>query len=154
MRKGIYTYYKERLIEIGGNNKCLYLKGIRKGIYDIGRILEGRSDKVAEFVQFLWSGGKYPMTLIGTREKKAILENLRNTRTGKTTLLIAHRVSTIEQMDKIIFVDEGKIAAVGNYAQLYSSCKDFKNLVDLQKLDDAGDSAVGADDDKEVNGNA
>ena len=54
MRKGIYTYYKERLIEIGGNNKCLYLKNIgRKGAYDIGRILEGRGDKVAEFIEFL-----------------------------------------------------------------------------------------------------
>ena len=37
MGKGIYTYYKERLIEIGGNNKCLYLRNVvRKGAYDIG----------------------------------------------------------------------------------------------------------------------
>ena len=76
MRKGIYTYYKERLIEIGGNNKCLYLKGVRKGAYDIGRILEGRSVKVAEFIEFLWSGGKFPFTLIGAKEKKEISENL------------------------------------------------------------------------------
>ena len=61
-------------------------------------------------------------------------------RGGKTTLLIAHRVSTIEQMDKIIFIDEGKIAAVGNYTELYESCAEFKNLVDLQKLDDADES--------------
>ena len=76
MGKGIYTYYKERLIEISGNNKCLYLKSIRKGTYDIGRILEGRSDKVAEFIEFLWSGGKFPFTLIGAKEKKQITENL------------------------------------------------------------------------------
>ncbi len=77
MRKGIYTYYKERLIEIGGNNKCLYLKSIgRKGAYDIGRILEGRGDKVSEFVEFLWTNKRFPLTLIGTKEKKQILENL------------------------------------------------------------------------------
>ena len=76
MGKGIYTYYKERLIEISGNNKCLYLKGVRKGAYDIGKILEGRSGKVSEFVDFLWSGGKFPFTLIGNREKKEIIENL------------------------------------------------------------------------------
>jgi len=36
MGKSIYTYYKERLIEIGGKNKCLYLKNIvRKSAYDI-----------------------------------------------------------------------------------------------------------------------
>ncbi len=76
MRKGIYTHYKERLIEIGGNNKCLYLKSVRKGTYDIGRILEGRSDKVSEFIEFLWSGGKFPFTLIGAKERKEIGENL------------------------------------------------------------------------------
>ena len=45
MAKGIYTYYKERLIEIGGNNKCLYLKSIvRKSAYDLGRLFEGRDE--------------------------------------------------------------------------------------------------------------
>lgn len=77
MGKGIYTYYKERLIEIGGNNKCLYLKSIvRKSAYDIGKIFEGRDDKVAEFVEFLHSNRKYPLTLISSGEKKAILQNL------------------------------------------------------------------------------
>ena len=77
MRKGIYTYYKERLIEIGGNNKCLYLKSIgRKGAYDIGRILEGRGDKVAEFIEFLWTTRRFSFTLIGNKEKKQIIENL------------------------------------------------------------------------------
>ena len=77
MKKGIYTYYKERLIEIGGNNKCLYLKSIgRKGAYDIGRILEGRGDKVAEFLDFLWTTRRFSYTLISAKEKKQILENL------------------------------------------------------------------------------
>ena len=77
MGKGIYTYYKERLIEIGGNNKCLYLKNIvRKNSYDLGRIFEGRDGKVAEFVEFLHSSGKFPLTVIGNDEKKEILQNL------------------------------------------------------------------------------
>ncbi len=77
MGKGIYTYYKERLIEIGGNNKCLYLKSVvRKSAYDIGRILEGRDGKVAEFVEFLRSNRKYPLTLISNSEKKEIVQNL------------------------------------------------------------------------------
>ena len=80
------------------------------------------------------------VSAVDVKTEKAILENLRNMRGGKTTLLIAHRVSTIEQMDKIIFIDEGKIAAVGNYSQLYEGCAEFRNLVDLQKLDDANES--------------
>ena len=78
------------------------------------------------------------VSAVDVKTEKAILENLRNMREGKTTLLIAHRVSTIEQMDKIIFVEEGKIAAVGNYGELYETCAEFRNLVDLQKLDDEG----------------
>ena len=94
------------------------------------------------------------VSAVDVKTEKAILENLRNTRRGKTTLLIAHRVSTIEQMDKIIFVDEGKIAAVGKYDELYLSCQDFKNLVDLQKLDDADDSQEQTEIKKEVSENA
>ncbi len=77
MGKSIYTHYKERLIEIGGGSKCLYLKNVvRRGAYDIGRLFEGRGEKVEEFVEFLRSGRKYPLTIIGAKEKKEILENL------------------------------------------------------------------------------
>lgn len=77
MGKGIYTYYKERLIEISGNNKCLYLKNVvRRSAYDIGRIFEGRDDKIGDFVEFLWSDKKYPLSIISTTEKNAILRNL------------------------------------------------------------------------------
>jgi ATP-binding cassette subfamily B protein len=83
------------------------------------------------------------VSAVDVKTEKAILENLRNTRAGKTTILIAHRVSTVEQMDKIIFVDEGKIAACGSYSELLEGCEDFKTLVDLQKLDDADESTNG-----------
>ena len=77
MGKGIYTYYKERLIEIGGNNKCLYLKNIaRKSAYDLGGLFEGRDDKISDFVDFIWSGGKHPLTVISNKEKSDILRNL------------------------------------------------------------------------------
>ncbi len=77
MGKGIYSAYKNRLVEIGGNNKCLYLKSIiRKGAYDLGRLFEGRDDKISEFTEFLWSGGKFPLTIISNKEKQSILRNL------------------------------------------------------------------------------
>ena len=77
MGKGIYTYYKERLIEIGGNSKCLYLKNVvRKGAYDIGRLFEGRDKKVAELVDFLWSTPRYPLTLVSKSEYAEIAEVL------------------------------------------------------------------------------
>ena len=77
MGKSIYTYYKERLIEIGGKNKCLYLKSIsKKNSYDIGRIFEGREDKVAELLKFLWTAGKEPLSLITPDETHEIMGNL------------------------------------------------------------------------------
>ena len=77
MGKGIYTYYRERLIEIGGNNKCLYLKNIaKKNAYDLGGLFEGRDDKISDFVDFLWSGGKHPFTVISSKEKKNVFGNL------------------------------------------------------------------------------
>ncbi len=77
MGKSIFTYYKDRLIEIGGNSKCLYLKSVvRKSAYDIGRIFEARDDKVSELVEFLFKSGKTPLTLISEDEKKDILKNI------------------------------------------------------------------------------
>ena len=77
MGKSIYTYYKERLIEIGGKNKCLYLKNIsKKNSYDIGRIFEGREDKVAELLKFLWTAGKEPLSLICREETHELMGNL------------------------------------------------------------------------------
>jgi superfamily I DNA and/or RNA helicase len=77
MGKSVYRYYKNRLIEIGGNNKCLYLKSVaRKSSYDVGRIIEGRDKKLSEFTEFLWSKSKRQFTLISNKEKSEILENL------------------------------------------------------------------------------
>lgn len=98
MGKSIYTYYKERLIEIGGNNKCLYLKNVvRKNAYDIGRIFEGRDEKVAEFVDFLWSNKRAPLSLISPAEKKSILENL-----GVDTVIARKSISldTLEPQER------------------------------------------------------
>jgi len=76
------------------------------------------------------------VSAVDVKTERAILENLRKVRKGKTTILIAHRISTVEQMDKIIFIDDGKIAAVGRHEELYESCADYRTMVDLQKLDE------------------
>ncbi len=77
--KSIYTYYKERLIEIGGNNKCLYLKNVsKKNAYDIGHIFVGRDDKISEFSKFLSSSVRMPLTLISPEEYDDIAYCLEN----------------------------------------------------------------------------
>jgi len=68
--------------------------------------------------------------------EKVILGNLRKIRDNKTTILIAHRISTIENMDKIVFIDDGHLVDVGTHDELYARCPDYHNMVELQKLDD------------------
>ena len=50
--------------------------------------------------------------------------------------MIAHRISTVERLDKIIFLDDGKIEAVGPHDELYTSCPKYRRMVDLQRLED------------------
>ena len=76
------------------------------------------------------------VSAVDTGTEKVILENLRETRRGKTTILIAHRVSTIEKMDKVIFIDEGKIVAVGKHSELVITCPQYNTMVELQKLEE------------------
>ena len=76
-----------------------------------------------------------------TKTEAAILENLRTARQGRTTILIAHRVTTIEKMDKIIFVEDGELVAVGPHEELYDSCPEYRKMVDLQKLEEEGDAS-------------
>lgn len=82
------------------------------------------------------------VSAVDIKTEKAILQNLRDMRSGKTTILIAHRISTVEQMDKIIFIDNGKVVATGSHDKLYQSCEEYRNMVDLQKLDDAEESGA------------
>ena len=78
------------------------------------------------------------VSAVDTKTEKTILENLRETRTGKTTILIAHRISTIERMDKILFIDDGKLVAVGTHEELYQTCGAYQKMVDLQRLEEEG----------------
>ena len=76
------------------------------------------------------------VSAVDTKTEKVMLDNLRQTRAGKTTILIAHRITTVEKMDKIIFIDDGRIADVGTHGELYERCPDYRNMVELQRLDE------------------
>ena len=76
------------------------------------------------------------VSAVDTRTERIILDNLKTSRAGKTTLLIAHRISTVEQLDKIIFIEDGRVEAVGPHDELYRICDEYRRMVDLQKLED------------------
>ena len=76
------------------------------------------------------------VSAVDTKTEEVIIKNLRENRKGKTTILIAHRISTVEKMDKIILVDDGKVIAVGTHEQLAESCEEYKTMVELQRLEE------------------
>ena len=78
------------------------------------------------------------VSAVDTKTETTILSNLRATRAGKTTILIAHRISTIEKMDKILFIDDGALTAVGTHTELYETCPAYRKMVDLQRLEEEG----------------
>ncbi|HAQ39638.1 MAG TPA: ABC transporter ATP-binding protein [Clostridiales bacterium] len=69
----------------------------------------------------------------GTEEK--ILEHLKETRKGKTNIIIAHRISTIQDADLIIVLDEGKIAEKGTHDELLKNNGLYCSIYEKQLLE-------------------
>ena len=78
------------------------------------------------------------VSAVDTKTERAILSNLRETRRGKTTILIAHRISTIEQMDRVLFIDNGRVSGFAPHEALYAANASYRKMVDLQRLEEEG----------------
>lgn len=76
------------------------------------------------------------VSAVDTKTERKILDNLKQTRKGKTTILIAHRITTVQDLDKVLFIDDGKVVAFDTHDNLCKTCEDYKKMVDLQKLED------------------
>lgn len=57
--------------------------------------------------------------------REALAENVN----GATVVIVAQRVSTVLNADKILFIDEGKIIAQGTHKELYNSCEEYREVV-------------------------
>ena len=55
---------------------------------------------------------------------------------GRTTLVIAHRLSTVKQADQIVFMHLGKILAKGSHAYLMEHCREYAHLSNLQFIEE------------------
>ena len=76
------------------------------------------------------------VSAVDTKTERKILDNLKQTRKGKTTILIAHRITTVQDLDKVLFIEDGKIVAFDSHENLCKTCESYKKMVDLQKLED------------------
>ena len=76
------------------------------------------------------------VSAVDTKTEKVILNNLKETRVGKTTLLIAHRISTVQDLDKILFLEDGKVLGFDTHENLYNTLEEYRNMVELQRLEE------------------
>ena len=75
------------------------------------------------------------VSAVDTKTEEGILANIREKRAGKTTILIASRVSTVSKLDRIIVLNEGKLEGFGTHKELLKSAPTYQKMVMLQELE-------------------
>jgi len=75
------------------------------------------------------------VSAVDTKTEEAIITNLRAARKGKTTLMVAHRISTVKKLDKIVLIDQGKLAGFGTHKELLKTNALYQEMVKLQELE-------------------
>ncbi|WP_088015046.1 ABC transporter ATP-binding protein [Gottfriedia acidiceleris] len=69
---------------------------------------------------------------LDSRSELVVQNALSNLMKGRTTLIIAHRLSTVIDADQIVFLDKGKITGIGTHEQLYSNHLIYREFANQQ----------------------
>ena len=77
------------------------------------------------------------VSAVDVKTEEKILSNIKEKRKGKTTILVSSRVSTVEHLDRIIVLNEGKVEAFDTHENLLKISPTYKRMVDLQKLEES-----------------
>ena len=75
------------------------------------------------------------LSSVDTRTERAILEGLREVRHGLTSIVIAHRLSTVMDADRIIVIDSGRVIESGDHASLLQQGGAYAELFQQQQLE-------------------
>jgi ABC-type multidrug transport system fused ATPase/permease subunit len=66
--------------------------------------------------------------------EEAVQQALKNASKKRTTIAVAHRLSTVQDSDVIFVLDKGKLVEVGSHPQLVKRDGVYKSLVDMQNF--------------------
>lgn len=86
---------------------------------------------------------------VDTQTERAILKNLSSFEPKPTTIIVAHRLTTIRNADRIVVMNEGKIAQLGTHEQLVSEVGLYRDICEIQDL---LDEAIAFETQEVVNG--
>ena len=71
---------------------------------------------------------------LDSESEHKIQESIKNVSNDRTTIIVAHRLSTVLKADKIIFIDNGEITGMGTHEELLARHSKYKNMIELQQL--------------------
>jgi len=69
---------------------------------------------------------------LDTESEKKVQNAIENLMKDRTALVIAHRLSTVQNADKIIVIDEGQVVEIGTHNELYENGALYRRLYDIQ----------------------
>lgn len=75
------------------------------------------------------------LSAVDTDTEERVLNNLRESRAGKTTIMIAHRISTIQHADLIVVLNDGELAEIGNHQELMNKYGLYRGMYEKQQLE-------------------
>lgn len=75
------------------------------------------------------------LSAVDTDTEERILENLKRLRENKTTIIIAHRISTVANADHVLVLDNGKLAEYGTPDELMELNGIYRNMFEKQQLE-------------------
>ncbi|MEN8126098.1 MAG: ABC transporter ATP-binding protein [Bacteroidota bacterium] len=71
---------------------------------------------------------------LDSETERSIQENIEALQGQYTLLIVAHRLSTIRNVDRVVFMDKGEIIVEGNFERLAETFPKFKKMIELQEL--------------------
>jgi len=74
-----------------------------------------------------------PTSALDAKSERKVQEGIKRLISGRTTIIIAHRFSTVKNVDKIIVLNKGKIVEAGNHEELMEKKGKYYELYSLQK---------------------
>lgn len=136
--------------------KCAEISGVKKDIDEFknkfetilgerGVTISGGQKQRVSIARALYKDANIlilddSLSAVDTETEKKIITNLREIRKGKTTIIIAHRITTLQNLDKIVVLNDGTITGVGTHEYLLANNESYAKEAYLQELEKEVDS--------------